>query len=583
MTMALLDQNGRPFPSAALQRPAAPATMVGMRPAAVSTPIAGLNPASLGGLMRAADMGDSLAWHLIAAEIERRDLHYLGVLGTRKRSVSQLPITVTPGDESKRGQKIADFVRDWVNTGLLRHSLFDMLDAIGKGFSVMEIDWALAPGNNRPRDLLFKPQRWFEVSYQDGETIMLRSEDGASQVPGIPGGPPLFGFDDMVAQKFVIHKHPSWSGLTIQSGLTRAVAWAVMFKMFTLRDWSIFVQNYGLPMRIGTYGPESSEEDRDVLWQAVTDIAGSCAAIIPKGMEVNFIEPKGGAGSHELHLSRIRWFDDQISKAVLGQTGTADSHQGAHASSKTHRLVQEDIERADALLLSHTICQQIVQPMVDFSFGPQAQYPIVAIGRPDEPTLQELMQAIQYAGPQGWKVRAQDLYDRYALTPPEEGDVVVGQTAAAQPVEPPQDVPPTVKPAKISPGSVVPPSVKQPSSAQQQPQVMGEGQAEQTALHVQLGQLLEQHVQAEGPELVALMTQRLARDAASGLRAITAAARDAVERASSFDDLERRLRRLNLPDDAFAEAMAQGIAISQLAGQAQMLGQMTSGRMTRRD
>nr|WP_294915364.1 DUF935 family protein [uncultured Neokomagataea sp.] len=574
MTMALLDQNGRPFPSAALQRPAAPATMVGMRPAAVSTPIAGLNPASLGGLMRAADMGDSLAWHLIAAEIERRDLHYLGVLGTRKRSVSQLPITVTPGDESKRGQKIADFVRDWVNTGLLRRSLFDMLDAIGKGFSVMEIDWALAPGNNRPRDLLFKPQRWFEVSYQDGETIMLRSEDGASQVPGIPGGPPLFGFDDMVAQKFVIHKHPSWSGLTIQSGLTRAVAWAVMFKMFTLRDWSIFVQNYGLPMRIGTYGPESSEEDRDVLWQAVTDIAGSCAAIIPKGMEVNFIEPKGGAGSHELHLSRIRWFDDQISKAVLGQTGTADSHQGAHASSKTHRLVQEDIERADALLLSHTICQQIVQPMVDFSFGQQAQYPIVAIGRPDEPTLQELMQAIQYAGPQGWKVRAQDLYDRYALTPPEEGDVVVGQTAAAQPVEPPQDVPPTVKPAKISPGSVMPPSVKQPPSAQQQPQVMGDEQPEQTALHVQLGSILSRHTQMNGPALVNAMADQLSESAAKAWSMMQAPVQEAIMSAQNFEDAHERIAALDLPVDAFQTALEQSIQLSYLMGDAYALEQL---------
>jgi len=31
---------------------------------------------------------------------------------------------------------------------------------------------------------------------------------------------------------------------------------------------------------------------------------------------------------------------------------------------------------------------------------------------------------------------------------------------------------------------------------------------------------------------------------------------------------------LNLPDEEFADAMAQGVAVAQLAGQAQMLDQM---------
>ena len=571
--MALLDAEGRPVPQELLRRQVAPPTIVGLRPAAVSTPIAGLNPGSLGSLMRAADQGDSQAWQEIAAEIERRDLHYLGVLSTRKRSVSQLPITVTPADDSKRGKKIADWVRDWVETGVLRRSLFDMLDAIGKGFSVLEIDWALEPGNNRPSGFQFRPQRWFEISYQDGETVNLRSLDGNSAA-GIENGYPMAGLEELPARKMVIHKHPSWSGLTIQSGLTRAVAWAVMFKMFTLRDWSIFVQNYGLPMRIGTYGPESTEEDRDVLWQAVTDIAGSCAAIIPKGMEVQFVEPKGGAGSHELHLSRIRWFDEQISKAVLGQTGTADSHQGAHASSKTHRLVQEDIERADAMLLAHTVNEQIIRVMVDFTFGPQVKYPILAIGRPDEPTLEELIKFIQYAGPQGWKVRAQDLYDRLALNPPEDGDEVVGLTAQPQPVVPPQVQPGTIEPARDKPGTVTPPSVKQPRDEDQAVQIQPP-ENERVALHTQIGRLVDLHVQSEGPQLIELMTQRLGRDAMAGLSQMTEAVRDVVETSTSLEDMKDRLESLKLPDAEFADAMATGIAIAQMAGQAQMLQQMT--------
>lgn len=575
----LIDQFGNPLRAKPIAKPIATPTVVGQRPAAITTPIRGLNPASLGRMMAAADLGDSWAWQCMAAEIERRDLHYLGVLGTRKRVVSQLPITVTPADDSRKSKKIADWVRDWVETGLLANATFDMLDAIGKGWSVLEIDWALSPGNNRPRGFTYRPTRWTETSWQDGETILLRSPDGADSVPGIQDGPPLFGFDDLPAQNFVIHKHRSWSGLTINAGLTRAVAWAVMFKMFTMRDWAVFVQNYGLPMRVGLYGPEASQEDRDVLWQAVTDIAGSCAAIMPKGMEVQFVEPKNGAGSGDLHLERVRFLDDQISKAVLGQTGTTDSHQGAHASSSTHRLVQEDIERADATDLSWTANLQVVQPMVDFTFGPQEKYPVVRIGRPDEAPLSEIIALLQWGGPQGLKIRAQDIYDRAGLTPPEDGDIVVGQTASATPLQAPEDKPGMDKAPIDRPGRDKASTIREPQATDQGEPVQGaDGKV---ALHTQLGRLLELHVQAEGPRVIEMMTQRLAREAGRGLGEMTEAVRREIDRAESLDDLEARLKSLNLPDQAFADAMAQGIALAQLAGQAMVLDQV--GSDARRD
>jgi len=572
--MPILDQYGRPFPAEALARPVATPTVIGMRPAVVHTPIVGLNPASLGALMAAADSGNSQAWQELAAEIERRDLHYLGVLGTRKRSVAQLPMTVSNKDESKRGNKIADWVRDWIDTDVLRAALFDLLDGIGKGWSVLEIEWAIEPGNNRPQRLIYRPQRWFEPDYQDGDRILMRSDYGAGETPGIDGAPALPGLVEIQPEKFVVHRHPSWSGLTIQSGLTRAVAWAVMFKMFTLRDWSVFVQNYGLPMRVGRYGPESSPEDRDVLWQAVTDIAGSCAAIMPKGMEVDFIEPKNGAGANDLHQRRVDWLDQQISKAVLGQTGTADSRQGAHASGAIHRLVQEDIERADAMLLAATLNEQVIRRMVDFSFGPQKIYPRLSIGRPDEPDLAIVIGAVQNLGPQGFKVRAQDLYDKLSLNPPDDGDEIVGIIAQVQPVTSPED-----KEAQIDPPADH--AARAPASTDRQPaardqQALHEP-GDDVAMHARIGRLLHLHVREEGPHIVELMTRRLARDASRGLGRMTDAVRAAVESADSIADLETRLKRLDLPGDAFADAMAQGIAIAQMAGQASALEQLGRG------
>lgn len=577
--MALLDADGRPIPAALLTRPVATPTIVGLRPAAITTSIRGLNPATLGQLLAAADQGNSYAWQVLAAEIERRDLHYLGVLSTRKRSVAQLPMTVTPGGKTARAKKISDWVQDWLDTDILRGALFHMLDAIGKGWSVMEIDWKLEPGNNRPVGLDFKPQRWFEVNYQDGETIMLRADTGADGVPGLPGGPPLYGYSSMPPDRFVVHRHPSWSGLTIQSGLTRAVAWLVMFKWFTLRDWQVFVQNYGMPLRVGKYGPEASQEDRDVLWQMVSDIAGSCAAIIPRGMEVEFVSPGGTTSAHEIHKTRADWIDEQVSKAVLGQTGTADSRQGAHASGAIHRLVQEDIERADALILQGTVNEQIIERMVRFTFGPQPVYPRVRIGRPDEPELPIVIGAIQNLGPQGFKARAQDLYDKLALQRPEEGDEVVGIIAQAQPVQPPQDDPARIQAPETRPARAPAPTGETPPAPDQdmprQPPKGG-----RASLHERLGRLLELHTQARGPDLIDAMTDRLAEAASSTWEGMGQQVRDAIDGASDFAEARDRLAAVDLSAEQFQLALQDAIQLAFLLGDAAALEAIDPGALT---
>ena len=60
-------------------------------------------------------------------------------------------------------------------------------------------------------------------------------------------------------------------------------------------------------------------DDRRVLLQAVRDISTDAAAIIPKEMEIEFVEVAGGTGNG-LFSAKAEYLDKQISKGVLGQT-----------------------------------------------------------------------------------------------------------------------------------------------------------------------------------------------------------------------------------------------------------------------
>ncbi len=66
-----------------------------------------MSPQRLAAILRAADMGDAIRYFELAETIEERDLHYLGVLGTRRRAVAQLDISVEAASDSAADEAIA--------------------------------------------------------------------------------------------------------------------------------------------------------------------------------------------------------------------------------------------------------------------------------------------------------------------------------------------------------------------------------------------------------------------------------------------------------------------------------------------
>src|SRR3990167_5923378 len=135
----LVDPYGRPIERSVLTEEIAGPTIAGVRSPISGYPADGLNPQRLAAILREADQGEPLRYFELAEQIEERDLHYAGVLGTRKRSVAQIDITVEAASEAADHQKHAETVRAWLLRDELQDELFDILDAVGKGVSYTEI------------------------------------------------------------------------------------------------------------------------------------------------------------------------------------------------------------------------------------------------------------------------------------------------------------------------------------------------------------------------------------------------------------------------------------------------------------
>lgn len=424
-TPGLILPNGQPMRREVLTQRVAGPSITGVRSIYSGHPAQNLTPGKLTSLLRAAEQGAPLAYFELAEEMEEKDLHYLSVIGTRKRQVAQLPITVDPASKDPAHERHADFVREWIERDELQDELFNMLDGIGKGFSITEMVWEFSPKRWWPGKLEWCDPRFFEFDKVDGVTPLMRGDDGTPQ--------------PLDAAKYIVHFHQAKSGLPIRGGLARAAAWSYLFKNYAMKDWVGFLETYGLPIRLGRYDNGETEENRRILMNALAQLGSDAAAIFPKTMEVEFIDGKGGTIPADMWQALADFCDMQVSKAVLGQTATTDAKIGGLGSGKEHGDVRADIERADAKKLAASITRDAVIPMIVLNFGRQDKYPRIRIGHEDPVDIAQLVDAATKLAPFGVRIGKEGMRKAAGLPAPEDGEEVLEAPTATPAIMPPEN------------------------------------------------------------------------------------------------------------------------------------------------
>lgn len=430
----LLDQYGRPVRRAELTKDLARPGLASIRQVWAPSVASGLTPERLAAVMRSAATGNPTDYLVLAEEMEERDPHYASVLGVRKRAVSGITPTVVAASDSAQDQAIAEAVRE----GIAEHDQFpdlveDLLDAVGKGYAVVEIDWAKSATDWAIRGWTWRDPRHFVWDRDTGTELRLLTEREAGTGEALE------------PYKFAVHRPKLKSGLALRGGIARLVAFGWICKAYTLKDWVAFIECFGLPLRLGRYGPEATPADVAVLSRAVAAIGSDAAATLPKSMEIEFQEIADGAGS-DIFEKLARWVDEQTSKAVLGQTMTSDNGS-SKAQASVHNEVRHDVLKADARQVAGTINRDIVRAFVDLNFGPQPDYPRVVIPVEDPEDTAATIKSVDTLARLGVTFRADELRAKVGLTKPEEGDETVG--GVMQPAAPvPGAAPDATAPAR---------------------------------------------------------------------------------------------------------------------------------------
>lgn len=419
----VLDENGKPLDlqlseedKAALSEEDAQPEVIGYRAFWDESVARGLTPDRLASILQQTKRGDIRPFLELAEEMEERDLHYFAVLSTRKRAVARLEPSIDADSAKGIDKKIVDAVEDLVGApefhGVLRH----MMDALGKGFSVTEIIWAADGGMWRPAAYRKRDPKYFTFDYISRTEVRL-AEMGA--LDGVPLAP----------AKFIVHTPELKAGIPIRGGFAWIVAWAWLFKQYTLKDWVSFLDIFGMPIRVGKYHPSATAKERRTLLQAVSRIAVDAAAIIPESMVIEFLESKGFADKPFQNMGE--YLDKQISKAVLGQTMTTDGQAGGLAQAKVHDEVRIDILEDDARDAEVTINRDLIRWFVQLNFGAGAKSPYVRLPVAEPQDVAIMSTAVSQLVQVGLRVSQQEMRQKIGLREPDEGEEILQPPAAA--------------------------------------------------------------------------------------------------------------------------------------------------------
>ena len=413
----LLDAHGKPVSTKILKREVAGPDVVGWRSPWTQSAASFLTPQRLSAYLAQANQGNLDQYLTLAEEMEERDLHYRSVLQTRKLAVAALDIQVERAGENALQKEQAEQLRALSKHEAFYPCLLDLLDAIGKGYSVVEINWRIdgePPATWYP-SYAWRDPRWFEFDRETLSDLRLRAADAGQGMPLTP-------------YKFIVHLPHLKTGLPVRSGLARVACWAFLFKSYSVKDWAAFMEVYGMPLRIGRYGENASAEDKSKLRNALISLGSDAAALLGDGMKIEFQDAVQGRGGEALFKEAAEWWDKQVSKLVLGQTASSEGTPGKLGESKAQADVRQDLLAADARMLSATLNRDLVKPFIDLNWGvpKEGLYPRITLALPKPDNTAKVMDAVARLAPLGLQVEQQALREMLGLAEPGAGAAVLG-------------------------------------------------------------------------------------------------------------------------------------------------------------
>ncbi len=390
-------------------------------------PTRGLTPSRLASILDAAEQGDLVGQAELFEDMEEKDAHIASEMGKRRRALIAEWELVPPDNpsaaEKRATAQLAELLEEIED---FEGVVFDLTDAIGKGFACQEIEWRRLGRTWLPATITHRPQAWFQLARGYRQELRLRSNAMVDGVPGEPLAP--FGW--------LTHVHKAKSGYLERTALFRQLVWTYLFKAYSVGDLAEFLEIYGIPVRLGKYPPSASEKEKATLLRALAGIGHNAAGIVPDGMLLEFHDAAtGDPAAFEL---MIDWCEKNQSKVILGGTLTsgADGKSSTNALGNVHNEVRKDLRDSDLRQANATLTRDLVYPIAALNgLAPEGirRCPVMRLHVDEPEDLKTYAEALPRLVAIGVRPPVQWVHERLGIPQAEADEPVLEPAGAAMP------------------------------------------------------------------------------------------------------------------------------------------------------
>ncbi len=319
-------------------------------------PSVGLTPSRALAILQAADAGSPATQFELFDEMLQKWPRLAAVEATRRLALTGLEWEVLPPPivgaprAARRAEEAADFCRE-VLLGLdrLPEVLDHLAGAAGHGVAVVELIWE----RSRLVDMIPVPGSRITSDPHEPWRLRVRTEEE----------PALGVALDEQPLKWIVHRPRCRPGRNFDGGLLRASVLLYVAQNLSFKDWLIYSQVAGMPVRVARFEPGTPEADKQQLLKMLEALGTDAVAAVSKNVELQLLESTRGGDKPYQALQD--YCNTEITILWLGQHLTTDVRaNGSRAAAEIHDRVREDLLVDDIADEGQTIRRDVLRPLV---------------------------------------------------------------------------------------------------------------------------------------------------------------------------------------------------------------------------
>lgn len=304
-------------------------------------------------------------------------------------------------------------------------TVFDILDAWGKGVAVLEILWGERP---QAEGTLIVPRatRWvsprcygYDTASEQPDRLRLRSHTLAAPWAGEGD------WSDFPEDKFLIATAKHKSGGATGGAMLRLLGFFWAAQNFSWEWFLNFAQIFGMPVRWATYARGADSATVGQIEQMLANMGSAAWAAFPEGTRLEVLEAmKAGAeGPHE-RLNRV--CDTLCDILILGQTLTSDvGDSGSRALGDVHRQVLSVREKAVARFAARVLNTQLAPAFCRLNFGDDGECPYLVPDIEIRDDTRATAETLEAARRLGVKIPESFVHEKLSIPMAKEGEAVM--------------------------------------------------------------------------------------------------------------------------------------------------------------